>query len=120
MKKQKAYCYLRTHRRVWGLAQKHLAALLGYQSRTAVSRIEAGKCVPSLEIAFACQVLFGVPPDAMFPHVYQDIEERAMARIYRSYEGLLQSSSIPALRKRELFEAALRRAVTKPKRFEGV
>ena len=121
MKKRKRYlCYLRTHRRVWGLTQRELARIFGYRSATPISRIEAGQCIPGMEIALASQILFGVPPDAMFPQHYGEIEEKMMQRIYQFHQELLHLTSLSDLRKRELMELALRRAVANPKLLKGV
>ena len=107
-------CRLRTLRRTWGLTQRELAELLGGRSPTHIARIEAGKRIPSIEIALACQTLFGLPPETLFPRVYTEIEERTMEDIYRLHEGLLKITSPSAVRKRELLELALKRAITKP------
>ncbi len=107
-------CYLRTHRRVWGLTQQELAALLGFQSAAHVSRIENGKRAPTVESALACQVIFGIPPSAMFPHAYDLVEERVIRDVYRRHLALSDTTSPSALRKRELFSLALQRAVSSP------
>lgn len=105
-------CYLRTHRRVWGLTQQELATLLGYKSATHISRIENGKRAPSMESALACQVLFGIPPSAMFPRAYDLVEERIVRDVYHQHLALSDTTSPSKLRKRELFSLALERAVT--------
>ena len=63
-------CYLRTHRRNWGLTQKELAKLVGTASSVQISRYENGKRAPKIEVALACQVIFGVPPSIMFPDAH--------------------------------------------------
>ena len=114
MKNPTPFTRLRTQRRSWGLTQRELAGLLGGRSPTHIARIEAGKRPPSIEIALACQVIFGIPPEIMFPHVYTEIEERTMQSIYRFREGQLQISTPSVARKRELLELAMKRAVTRP------
>ena len=108
-------CYLRTHRRVWGLTQQELASLLGFKSREHMSRIENGKRAPTIESALACQVIFGIPPSAMFPHAYDLVEERIIRDIYRQHLALWDTTRPSELRKRELFKLALDRAVNSPK-----
>ncbi len=115
-----ALCYLRTHRRVWGLTQRELATLLGLKSTTHISRIENGKRAPSVESALACQVIFGIPPSAMFPRLYTLVEEKAMRNVYQMHLALSHTTSLSDLRKRELLSIALKRAVGKPKLIEGV
>ena len=115
-----ARSHLRKHRRLWGLTTKRLATLLGLRSRSHLSRIEHGKRPPKIEVAFACQVLFGVPPTEMFPHVYTRVEERVMRNIVQLHSALEQSTSLSAKRKRKLCELALKRAVENPDNSEGV
>jgi transcriptional regulator with XRE-family HTH domain len=121
MKKTKRnhVCYLRTHRRVWGLTQREMATLTGFKSTTHVSRIENGKRAPTVEVALACQVIFGMPPSAMFPHVYNLVEEKVMRNIYRLHLALKNTTNLTELRKRELFSLALKRAVDKPNTLRG-
>jgi len=122
MKKEKTnvLCYLRTHRRVWGLTVKELASLIGLQSASHMSRIEHGKRPPKVEVALACQVIFGIPPSAMFPHVYTLVEDKVMWNICQLHSALEKTTSLSGLRKRELCEMALKRATEKPKPLEGI
>jgi transcriptional regulator with XRE-family HTH domain len=122
MKKEKSNvpCYLRTHRRVWGLTVKELAALIGLQSASHMSRIEHSKRAPRVEVALACQVIFGIPPSAMFPHVYTLVEDRVMWNIGQLHLALEKTTSLSGLRKRELCELALKRATSKPIPLEGI
>jgi transcriptional regulator with XRE-family HTH domain len=122
MKKQrsKTLCYLRTHRLVWGLTERELAALIGLQTHSHLSRLERSKRAPKVEVALACQVIFGIPPSAMFPHVYTQVEDRVMWNIYQLHSALEKTASLSGLRKRELCELALKRVGGKPALLEGV
>lgn len=111
-------CYLRTHRRIWGLTQQELASLMGFESAAHVSRIENGKRAPTVESALACQVLFGIPPSAMFPHAYDLVEERVIRDVYRRHLALENTTNPSGLRKRELFSLALERAISSPNASE--
>ena len=114
MKKNKdkpALCYLRTHRRNWGLTQKELAKLVGTASSVQISRYENGKRAPRIEVALACQVIFGVPPSIMFPDTYALAEEEVMRNMYRMDQALENTTSLSGLRKRDLFTIALKRAI---------
>ena len=93
-------CYLRTHRRIWGLTQPELASLLGLRSASHLSRIEHGKYAPKIEVAIACQVIFGIPPSAMFPQVYTLVEEEVVRNIYGYHLALGSTSTPSGLRKR--------------------
>ena len=85
-----------------------------------MSRIEHGKRPPKVEVALACQVIFGIPPSAMFPHVYTLVEDKTMWNIYQLHSALEKTTSLSGLRKRELCELALRHATGKPNPFEGI
>lgn len=111
-KNKTALCYLRTHRRNWGLTQKELAKLIGTASSVQISRYENGKRAPKLEVAFACQVIFGVPPAIMFPDAYALSEEEVMRNMYQMDLALSNTTSLSGIRKRELFDFALKRALS--------
>lgn len=118
--KTNVLCYLRTHRRIWGLTQPELASLLGLRSASHLSRIEHGKRSPKVEVALACQVIFGIPPSAMFPQVYTLVEEEVVRNIYNFHLALGNTNTLSGLRKRELCELALERAITKTNPLEGI
>lgn len=103
--------YVRTERRRWALTQKEVADLLGFESRTCISRIEQGKRVPGLESALALEVLFGLAPRSMFPHLYLEVEEDVMSQALHLYEAIEHSTTPRERRKRELLEIALKRAI---------
>lgn len=113
MKRNTPLCSVRTQRRRWALTQREVAVLLGFESRTSVSRIEQGKHVPNLETALALEVIFGVAPREMFPQVFGEIEEQVMRQSLVLYEATLQSSKPRERRKRELLEVALKRATSR-------
>ena len=102
-----APCALRTHRRTWGLSQRELAALLGMESRTHVSRIEHGKRTPSMETALACSTLFGVPLGILFPQTAVELEERLRERLSRFAKGPFETTTLAGERKRDLCARAL-------------
>lgn len=87
---------------------------MGFKSTTHLSRIENGKRAPTVEVALACQVIFGIPPSAMFPNGYALVEEKVMRNIYRLHLAIKNTTSLSGLRKRELFSLALKRAADRP------
>ena len=87
---------------------------MGFKSREHMSRIENGKRAPTMESALACQVIFGIPTSAMFPHAYDLVEERVVRDIYQRHFALSDTTKPSELRKRELFELALDRAISSP------
>jgi len=102
-------------RRNWGLTQRELAWIIGTVSSMQVSRYENSKRAPKVEVALACQAIFGVPPSTMFPDAYTIAEEEVMRNMYRMDEALKNTTSPSGMRKRELFSLALARAVRKPR-----
>lgn len=120
MKRKTPLNYVRTQRRRWALTQEEVADLLGFESRTCISRIEQGKRIPSLESALALEVLFGEPPKQLFPQVYAESEEALMQRASLLQEGLLHTTKPRQMRKRECLEQALKRAVESPAQTQGV
>lgn len=104
-------CQLRRHRRTWGLTQRDMAKLIGTIKPLQISRYETSKRAPGLEVALACQVIFGVPPASLFPDTYALVEE-AVIRNMGKMDLALANTTIPSgLRKRELFALALDRAI---------
>jgi transcriptional regulator with XRE-family HTH domain len=72
---QRTHNYLRTHRKRTGLTQDELALLVGCKSGTNISRYERLTREPTLETAFACQAILGVPAHELFPAIYQGVEQ---------------------------------------------
>jgi transcriptional regulator with XRE-family HTH domain len=70
--------YLAFHRRQHCLSDRELAALLGYASRSTISRCENGDRIPSLRFALACEVVFGVPARKLFPGLYERVEDTVL------------------------------------------
>ncbi|MGB0747132.1 MAG: helix-turn-helix transcriptional regulator [Magnetospiraceae bacterium] len=73
-------CYLRTYRKRAGLTQWQLAHLLGLPQDTAISKLERRRRMPSLEVAFGCQAVFGVPADRIFPGVMEEARANVATR----------------------------------------
>ena len=75
--------YIRTHRKRIGLTQDDVAILLGCLNGTPVSRLERRSRKPNLRVAFACQVIFGIPAHELFPGIYQEVERLTIQRVDR-------------------------------------
>jgi DNA-binding XRE family transcriptional regulator len=83
------HSYIRAYRRRSALSQEQLGLLLGI-SRNAVNEFERHKRAPTLPLVLRLQAIFGVPPHALFPVLYEAVEEAAMAeavRLHNSLEG---------------------------------
>lgn len=73
--------HLRTHRKRSGLTQRELAKLLGYTSKSLISRHETASGIPTLDIALAYEAIFRVPVAQLFPELYRAIESSIEARL---------------------------------------
>lgn len=80
--------YLRAHRKRLALSQDEVAFLLGLQSGSRVCRNERYVHVPTLETAFAYEVIFQKPArelfDGLFQQVAQDVAMRAKVLTHRT------------------------------------
>ncbi len=72
--------YMRMYRKRTGLSQPELAYLLGVKSAAAVSRYERFKRVPTLESAFASQMIYDVPIRDLFAGVAAKAERAVQHR----------------------------------------
>lgn len=72
--------YLRANRKRLGLSQDEVAFLLGTQSGAKVCRYERFVREPTLETAFAYEVIFQRPARELFRGLYQEIEQKVAAR----------------------------------------
>lgn len=102
--------YLRVYRRRWHLTQEELAFLIGYEAESIISRLERDERAVTLAVAWACQTIFGVEPNELFPAIYTDVEERVAHRMHELREKLLRSApSQKTLAKLELLQEAIGR-----------
>jgi len=106
-------CYLRTHRRQWGLTQKELARLIGRKGHERVAGVERAKALPNAAEILAYSVLFGVKPADLFSAFYEGVEERLIEAAYSLDEDLREDTSQRATRIRKLLREALARATGK-------
>jgi hypothetical protein len=112
MAKQAMPNYLRRERRSWGLTQPELAELVGYRCDTQVSRVERESRSCTLHVLIAYRVIFGLMPEHICPHLYQEVEAQVVRRAYVLYQRLEADLSPNAVKKKELLTRVLRRAVT--------
>jgi transcriptional regulator with XRE-family HTH domain len=107
------HTYVRRHRKKWALSQEDLARFLAL-TQSSASRIESGESAPDLNQALALQVIFARSPRALFPALYDAVEEAVMAvaaEIDRELEGKTDHVSI---RKQELLAAMSLRSKPSP------
>jgi len=72
--------YLRSERKRAGLSQSDVAALLGDQTVSRVSRYERRRRVPPLLTALAYEAIFGKPVAELFGGTYAPIRAEVMRR----------------------------------------
>jgi transcriptional regulator with XRE-family HTH domain len=81
--------FVRACRRKSALTSNELARLIGQRSDSSISAYEAGDRLPTLRVALALEVIFGLSPKLLFPGTYVSIEEEVMMRAAKLY-GRLQ------------------------------
>ena len=72
--------YLFRLRRTRGYSQKQLASLLGLRSYRPVSDFEAGRRLPSLDIALTLEIVLGTKLSEIYPDLYRDLGLLAVSR----------------------------------------
>src|SRR5216684_3634001 len=87
-KKKRLRCYVRPYRLRWGLTQSELAFIIGGKNRNFILYLEGQQRRPTLADAFALYVVFGTEPIELFPALFAEIEDDAVARAYDVYERL--------------------------------
>lgn len=100
--------YIRAHRRNAELAQWELGLLLGGRSRTTVYRLETARSQPDLDTAIACQLIFDVALEELFPGRYRD-QAQAVARNLRRVAMELPPRSPRTERKLDRLDRCLAR-----------
>jgi len=85
---QRPLSRVREYRKSALLAQRELAALIGFATQQACSELESGAKRPGLEVAFACAMALGVPLEDLFPHLALHIERELLARAHTLLDAL--------------------------------
>jgi len=91
---QKLTSHVRAHRRRRGFSQQELAVIIGFKSRSVVSKLERSTKTPTLNVAFALCVAFGTEAAEIFPSLFQEIETAVLGRAFELYERI-QGSTAP-------------------------
>ncbi|MDO8240989.1 MAG: helix-turn-helix transcriptional regulator [Candidatus Moranbacteria bacterium] len=89
MSSPKLGSYLRTYRIKSGLTQKDVAALLGLETGSTISRTEKGNGTPSVKVILGYCVLFEAHPQELVPGIILDIENTIHAGAH-TLEGQLK------------------------------
>ncbi len=101
--------YLRTYRKRSSLTQDELSFLLGCKSGVSVCEYERLTAQPSLETALACQAIFGVSVEELFPGINEKVVDDVVKRA-RLMSKQLAGDETPAVKlKTGLLAAVTRR-----------
>ena len=100
--------YLRSYRRRAGLSQEEMAFLLGGKDGAKVCRHERFARTPTIETAFAYEIVFGVVTSELFAGIYDQVERKTLRRV-KTLLARVESSQGGRLRERKL--ALLREAL---------
>lgn len=90
--------YLRTHRRKAGLSQSELARLIGADGPT-VCRLERGHRRPNLKVALACEFVFQVSLQEIFPGISQEVETSLIERARELHRVVQRRRETPRQRR---------------------
>ena len=102
-------CYLKPYHRRWALKQGELGRLLGFQTGTIVSRFERGVQNPTLENAYAFEIIFGTAPIELFPGLHAEVGRNVIGRVRTLYDELQGNTSSETQLKLDLFEDVFER-----------
>lgn len=86
MPSRKLQNYLRTHRKRSRLSQDDVAFLLGSRTGARVSRYEHFRRQPTLQTAFAYEVIFGIPAQELFGGLYEEVQRATVRRTHKFAE----------------------------------
>ena len=83
---------LRSYRKRSGLTQEDVAALIGAQSASQVSRHENGEREPDLKTTLAYRIVFDAPVRQLLPKLYRDLAQEVDLRAAALAERLKVSN----------------------------
>lgn len=78
-------------RRNRGLAQKHVALLLGHHYTQMVSKYERGTSLPPLETALLLEITLGAKLSELYVDLYQELQLLVLKRSEMLYEDARRS-----------------------------
>lgn len=99
--------YIASHRKRTGLSQVEVAWILQAGDGTEVSRFEANRRLPSLQVALGFEVLFGVPVAVLFAGARVRIARQIERRIALHHRRMLVRCAGTKGRKIPTYEAKL-------------
>ena len=111
---------MRTYRIRAGLTQRDVAALLGLETGSTISRTEKGDGIPSLHVLLGYCVLFEVHPEKIVPGILRDIEKAVLVRVNILAAQLKKRQPTPMVLERIKFLENLSQMMERrmPKRYE--
>ena len=85
--------YLRTCRKKAGLSQEEASQLVGLKNRLQFARYERYQSEPSLQVALACEQLFGIPTAQLFAGVSTAVAKGTRKRVQAFERTLCRDSA---------------------------
>ncbi len=79
------------HRKRIGFSQREIALLLNCRHGAAISRYERRSRRPSLETAFALEIIYRTPIRELYAGVYDDVSERVIERLLE-FQNTMQNN----------------------------
>lgn len=71
---------LKKYRRLAGLSQKEVAAFLGLQKSSCISRWEKGACLPGTAYLFRLSMLYKTVPNHLYYDFWQTLKKESLAK----------------------------------------
>ena len=72
--------YLYRLRRIRGYSQKQLAMLLGLRGAKAISGLETGRRLPTVQVAVLLEIVLGTKLAEIYPEWYRELGQQAVHR----------------------------------------
>ena len=73
--------YIKAHRKNWGLTQRELAFIIGFDNHVRISQLEQGKKKPNFTEAIIFELLFDKSISRLFPDIYHEITDTLIHRL---------------------------------------
>jgi len=75
------YNYIKQHRKNWGLTQKELGFLIGFNNNVRISQLERGHKNPNFPESIMFELLFEKSSSRLFPDMYHHLTNTLLCRL---------------------------------------
>ncbi len=100
LKQLPMFNYIKAHRKNWGLTQRELGYIIGFDNNVRICHLERGKKRPTFNETIIFELLFDKAPGRMFPDIYRQITNELNDRLipleahFRELERTQQTQAI--------------------------